>query len=166
DEPTNHLDLDSREVLEDALNQFPGTILIVSHDRWFLNAVTNITLEMNSEGIERFQGSYDYWLAKKEARELEAIPPVPPVKPESKETVAAKLSPNEIYRRQQRLAQLEAEVAKAEDRQTQLSLELTDPQVGHEKLHQLSIELQQVQNLLAQHYREWESLADELEENQ
>ncbi|MDD4769842.1 MAG: ABC-F family ATP-binding cassette domain-containing protein, partial [Eubacteriales bacterium] len=137
DEPTNHLDLDSREVLEDALNQFPGTILIVSHDRWFLNAVTNITLEMNSEGIERFQGSYDYWLAKKEARELEAIPPVPPVKPESKETVAAKLSPNEIYRRQQRLAQLEAEVARAEDRQTQLSLELTDPQVGHEKLHQL-----------------------------
>lgn len=166
DEPTNHLDLDSREVLEDALNQFPGTILIVSHDRWFLNAVTNITLEMNSEGIERFQGNYDYWLAKKEARELEAIPPVPPVKPESKETVAAKLSPNEIYRRQQRLAQLEAEVARAEDRQTQLSLELTDPQVGHEKLHQLSIELQQVQNLLAQHYREWESLADELEENQ
>ncbi|MDD4769676.1 MAG: ABC transporter C-terminal domain-containing protein, partial [Eubacteriales bacterium] len=71
-----------------------------------------------------------------------------------------------IYRRQQRLAQLEAEVARAEDRQTQLSLELTDPQVGHEKLHQLSIELQQVQNLLAQHYREWESLADELEENQ
>ncbi|MDD2283662.1 MAG: hypothetical protein PHD92_09795, partial [Eubacteriales bacterium] len=68
----------SREVLEDALNQFPGTILIVSHDRWFLNAVTNITLEMNSEGIERFQGNYDYWLAKKEARELEAIPPVPP----------------------------------------------------------------------------------------
>ena len=166
DEPTNHLDLDSREVLEDALNQFPGTILVVSHDRWFLNAVTTITLEMSPEGIERFQGNYDYWRAKKEARELEAASPALPEKPASNKTVSTKLSPNEIYRRQQRLTQLEAEIASAEDRQTLLSQELTDPQAGHEKLHQLSVELQQVQNLLAQHYREWESLADELAENQ
>jgi ATP-binding cassette subfamily F protein 3 len=166
DEPTNHLDIDSREVLEDALNQFPGTILLVSHDRWFLNAVTNITLEMSPEGIERFQGNYDYWRAKKEARELEAVSPVLQEKPETKKTVSAKLSPNEIFRRQQRLDQLETEIASAEDRQTQLNHELTDPQAGHGELHQLSMELQQVQNVLAQHYREWESLAHELEENQ
>lgn len=165
DEPTNHLDLDSREVLEDALNQFPGTILVVSHDRWFLNAVTNITLEMNPGGIERFQGNYDYWLAKNESRKQEANAQVQAPKPQIKDTVAAKLSPNEIFRRQQRLAQLETEIAKAEERQTQLSQELTNHQTDHEKLHQLSLDLQELQNQLEQHYSEWESLADELDEN-
>jgi ATP-binding cassette subfamily F protein 3 len=165
DEPTNHLDLDSREVLEDALNQFPGTILMVSHDRWFLNAVTNITLEMTSRGIQRFQGNYDYWLAKKEERQPVAAPPSPVAKPETKKPVY-RLSPNEIFRRQQRLSQLEKEIAQAEKRQTQLNASLAAPQSNHEKLHQLSLEMQNVQTLLGQYYREWDTLADELADNQ
>ena len=169
DEPTNHLDLDSRGVLEEALLGFPGTALIVSHDRWFLNAVCDITLEMTPEGVERFSGNYDYWLAKTKEREAAAEPtlaPPAPARVKSEEKTPSRLSPNEVFRRQQRLAQLEKEITGAEERQNALSLELAAPQTGHEERLRLSLELQEVQHLLARSYREWEAAANELEENQ
>lgn len=165
DEPTNHLDLDSREVLEQALNQFPGTVLMVSHDRWFLNAVTHITLEMTARGIQRFLGNYDYWLAKKQEQQPEAPPPSEEEGPQPQKQ-ASRLSPNEIYRRKQRLRQLEEEIAQAEDLQDKLNVALAAPEADHEELHQLSLELHDVQTLLEQHYKEWETLVEELAENQ
>ena len=165
DEPTNHLDLDSRDVLEKALNQFSGTILVVSHDRWFLNAVTNRTLEMNSGGIECYLGNYDYWLAKKEAQRPATAPVAPKTSPDKAGTTSG-LSPNELYRRQQRLTQLEVDIAEAEIKQDRLGSVLTDPHISHEKRHELSVELEQIQHLLTRRYGEWESLARELEENQ
>lgn len=65
DEPTNHLDIDSKEVLEDALIDYEGTIFVISHDRYFLNRVTNKILEMTEEGIVEYLGNYDYYLEKK-----------------------------------------------------------------------------------------------------
>lgn len=65
DEPTNHLDIDSKEVLEDALNEYEGTIFVISHDRYFLNRVTNKTLELTEEGIMEYLGNYDYYIEKK-----------------------------------------------------------------------------------------------------
>jgi len=64
DEPTNHLDIDSKEVLEDSLLNYDGTILVVSHDRYFLNKVTNKILDMSSDGIFEYLGNYDYYLEK------------------------------------------------------------------------------------------------------
>lgn len=64
DEPTNHLDIDSKEVLEDSLLNYDGTVLVVSHDRYFLNKVTNKILDMSSEGIFEYLGNYDYYLEK------------------------------------------------------------------------------------------------------
>jgi len=84
DEPTNHLDIDSREVLETALNEFDGTILFVSHDRYFINQVATQVVELGPEGTTRYLGNYDYYVDKKaeqdayaakEAEEAEATNP-------------------------------------------------------------------------------------------
>lgn len=65
DEPTNHLDIDSKEVLEDSLLSYDGTVLVVSHDRYFLNKVTNKIIDMSSEGVFEYLGNYDYFLEKR-----------------------------------------------------------------------------------------------------
>ena len=77
DEPTNHLDLDSKQVLENALIDYPGTLLFVSHDRYFINRIANKIAELSPEGVEEFLGDYDYYVEKKaeieEIKELENI---------------------------------------------------------------------------------------------
>ncbi|WP_420341108.1 ABC-F family ATP-binding cassette domain-containing protein [Wansuia hejianensis] len=65
DEPTNHLDIDSKEVLEDAILDYEGTLFVISHDRYFLNRVTNKILELTEEGIKEYLGNYNYYLEKK-----------------------------------------------------------------------------------------------------
>lgn len=64
DEPTNHLDIDSKEILEDALNLYEGTVLAISHDRYFLNKVANKIFAMDKCGIDEYLGNYDYYLEK------------------------------------------------------------------------------------------------------
>ena len=65
DEPTNHLDLESKEVLESALIDYPGTILFVSHDRYFMNRIATKVLELDSTGVTEYLGDYDYYVEKK-----------------------------------------------------------------------------------------------------
>ena len=69
DEPTNHLDIDSKEVLEDALNGYTGTIFTISHDRYFLNTVVDKILVLDENGITEYLGNYDYYMAKKKESE-------------------------------------------------------------------------------------------------
>src|SRR5699024_4846874 len=66
DEPTNHLDIDSKEMLEGALKDFPGTIIFVSHDRYFINQIANYVVDMQREGITVYFGNYDYYINKKQ----------------------------------------------------------------------------------------------------
>ena len=74
DEPTNHLDLDSKEILEEALIQFPGTILFVSHDRYFINRIATRVIELSTDGVTPYLGDYDYYVEKKqEMYELAAL---------------------------------------------------------------------------------------------
>ena len=65
DEPTNHLDMDSREVLEDALADFGGTIITVSHDRYFINRIANRIIEMQPDGVTEYIGNYDDYIERK-----------------------------------------------------------------------------------------------------
>ncbi|WP_027399488.1 ABC-F family ATP-binding cassette domain-containing protein [Anaerovorax odorimutans] len=67
DEPTNHLDIESKEIFEDALLDFPGTVLVVSHDRYFLNKIPNRIIELNEKGITNYVGGYDYYMDKKQS---------------------------------------------------------------------------------------------------
>ena len=74
DEPTNHLDLDSKEILENALLDYPGTILFVSHDRYFINRIASKVIELNQDGVTDYLGDYDYFVEKKlEQEELKAL---------------------------------------------------------------------------------------------
>ena len=77
DEPTNHLDIASREALEAALGGFEGTILCVSHDRYFLDQVVERLWVLNPPGVDDFDGNYSAWVEKLKAKELAAKAPVP-----------------------------------------------------------------------------------------
>lgn len=80
DEPTNHLDLDSKEVLENALIDYPGTILFVSHDRYFINRIVTKVIELGKNGAVEYLGDYDYYVEKKlEQVELKALENTPKV---------------------------------------------------------------------------------------
>lgn len=68
DEPTNHLDIESKEIFEEAVMEFPGTCIIVSHDRYFLNRVPTRIVELTEEGIENYLGTYDYYVEKKQSQ--------------------------------------------------------------------------------------------------
>ena len=73
DEPTNHLDLDSKEVLENALIDYPGTILFVSHDRYFINRIATKVLELSRDKAEEYLGDYDYYTEKAQQLELKEL---------------------------------------------------------------------------------------------
>ena len=144
DEPTNHLDIDGKEVLEEALNEYPGTLLTVSHDRWFLNRVTSVTMELSATGIERFPGNYDYWLTKKKTEETGRNADRKKVQQLKNERKAPRvLSPNEIYRWQQKLAQLEEEIAKNRIKAA-AGRRSNEASADHERLTELAFRLQEL----------------------
>lgn len=86
DEPTNHLDMDSREVLEDALQDFPGTILAISHDRYFINRFADRVMVMNSDGVTEYLGNFDDYVEKRDRPQ----PPAPAAEGEVTRTAATR----------------------------------------------------------------------------
>ncbi|WP_288275237.1 ABC-F family ATP-binding cassette domain-containing protein, partial [uncultured Streptococcus sp.] len=98
DEPTNHLDIDSKEVLEDALIDFDGTLLFVSHDRYFINRVATKVLEISEEGSTLYLGDYDYYLEKK--AELEELARLKAEEAQEKTTVVVEKAPANDYQAQ------------------------------------------------------------------
>lgn len=119
DEPTNHLDIESREVLEDALEDFSGTILAVSHDRYFLNKLFSRTAWLEDGEITMFEGSFDWartkWHELQQARVVvQPLKPVPMKKPQAKEEVLVDREA-EIERLELRIRQLEQELLKESD---------------------------------------------------
>jgi len=130
DEPTNHLDMDSREVLEDALEDFDGTILTVSHDRYFINRVANRVIEMTPDGVREYLGNYDDYLEKKrrdEAINRQDVCPGMTKTQMDKERKKERLAQEAQKILAQRLENAEREIARIESEIAGLETRMADP---------------------------------------
>ncbi|WP_373738715.1 ABC-F family ATP-binding cassette domain-containing protein [Jeotgalibaca porci] len=174
DEPTNHLDIDSKEVLENALIDYDGTLVFVSHDRYFINRIATSILELSADGSKLYIGDYDYYIEKKqEEAELlallaeeqeeqltdEVAPPVKSTYHASKEKakLERKLS-REITSLEEKLEEIESKI---EEIETQLTL----PEVfgDHEKVQEYNDDLLTLQDQQDVCMQEWEAKNLELE---
>ena len=147
DEPTNHLDIDSREVLENAINEFTGTVLFVSHDRYFINQVATDVLDMHKDGITHYEGNYDDFLAEQAKRQSSAPS-------DNTEKQAAPSTGKQSYQQskeqqkarrklQRQVDKLEQEMGELEDQQNQLQEKMSQPEIATDigKLTDLQKEL-------------------------
>lgn len=164
DEPTNHLDIESKEVFEDALVEFPGAVIAVSHDRYFLNRVPTRILEMSSSGMTEYLGRYDYYVEKKQQLssdegETEAGPESSADKKESSREYRRKKKAEEAEERRKRRAKEAAEKAieETEERISALESEMEKDDVknDYEKLADLSTELDGLNSKLMDLYEKW-----------
>ncbi|MDG5473109.1 ABC-F family ATP-binding cassette domain-containing protein [Jeotgalibacillus sp. ET6] len=175
DEPTNHLDLDSKEILENALMDFPGTILFVSHDRYFINRIASKVLELSPEGATEFLGDYDYYLEKKlekeehEAYEREqaeaANPSLSPQKDKNSFQMDKEQKKKERQKRR-RLEEIEIQITELESQIEENENILCDPDIfqDHEKVMECNEAIEQAKAVMDGLMEEWASLEEELEE--
>lgn len=167
DEPTNHLDLDSKEVLENALIEYPGTILFVSHDRYFINRIATKIYELSSDGITEYLGDYDYYTAKKaELLELQRLASEKQADRSCEES-SSKLSYEQEKeakklerQRKRRIEEIETEISELEQQSAHINEQLCDPDVyqDHEKVQQLTKENEAIKEKLEKLLEEWETL--------
>ena len=169
DEPTNHLDMDSREVLECALEDYEGTILTVSHDRYFINRVANRVIEMTPEGVSCYEGNYDAYLEKKQSMQRLMT---------EAETGGKTRTQLEKEQRKERLSREEARAKKALFRQLEAEIDQREKQIGEmesvmaagdiwadiQKGMAKQKELDEARRVLGEMYSRWEALAEELSE--
>lgn len=132
DEPTNHLDIDSKEVLENALDEYEGTIIFVSHDRYFVNRIANRILEMEKEKLFLVNGNYDYFLHKKEELKMTQEPEVTVAESENKGSLSyeeQKRQRNEIGKLKKQVKKLEQEIATLEEDIENIENQLLEPEI-------------------------------------
>ena len=168
DEPTNHLDLDSKLVLENALIDYPGTILFVSHDRYFINRIATKVIELSKDGNEEFLGDYDYYLEKKqEQAEIQALE-----QQEQAKTLDASVEKTNYKidkeakkaerQRKRRIEEIEAAMELLETEINEYNDLLCDPNVfqDHEKVMEVQTKLDHAQESLDQLLEEWAELEE------
>lgn len=168
DEPTNHLDIDSKEVLENALIDFDGTLLFVSHDRYFINRVATQVLELSEEGSTLYLGDYDYYLEKKAELEALAAAQAEAEPASSTEEVTGndyhlqKQNQKELRKITRRIEQLEAEMEEL-DQKIQAITEIMHSTNDAEDLVQLQSELDQLTIQQEAVMEEWAELSEQVE---
>lgn len=172
DEPTNHLDIDNKEVLENALIDYEGTLLFVSHDRYFINRIATKVIELSENGSKVYLGDYDYYLEKKKEEEeiaelLAAEQPEVSTPSTNKSTYFQSKEQQKIMRSLQRkITQIEEDMAQLEETVDELEQQMVSPAVldDHVKLNELNQALDEAHQLQEEKLSEWENLSLELEE--
>lgn len=175
DEPTNHLDIMSKEILEDALNGYEGTILYVSHDRYFINRTAHRILDLTEGQFVSYVGNYDYYLEKHDTV-MAAIEANAPQNADADNTIAAKAAESEVKldwkaqkeeqarlrKKENDLKKCEEKIAELEARISEIDTEMSDPAIGTQvaKLQELSKEQTSCQEQLEKLYEQWEELAE------
>lgn len=161
DEPTNHLDIESKEVFEEALMEFPGTVIVVSHDRYFLQRIPTRILELTQDGVIEYLGRYDYYLEKK-SQGISAKKYFSKVQEKSAGDAAQqrrlKKEREAEERRRARLSEkLETEISELEDKISELEQNLCKPEnmSDYELLARLGAEREETEKRLAEAYDEW-----------
>ncbi len=169
DEPTNHLDITSKEILEDALNGYTGTVLFVSHDRYFINRTATRILDLTEQTVVNYIGNYDYYLEKRDVQ-MQGIAASKGSAPAEEKNSAAKLDWKQkkeeqarLRRREAALKRTEEEIARKEARQNALNEEMNLDTVATNagRLSELHRELTELSEELQRLYEEWEELAEE-----
>lgn len=169
DEPTNHLDITSKEILEDAINSYTGTVLYVSHDRYFINRTAHRILELSGKTFTQYLGNYDYYLEKKAESAALALSAAVPGTAASDTASAAKLSWQEQRereaarrKRENALKRCEERIAVLEERDRQIDEQMSDPAVATDvaALQRLTKEKEEISEELLLQMEEWEALSD------
>lgn len=179
DEPTNHLDIQSREILEDAINDYEGTVFYVSHDRYFINQTATRILDLSPEGIVNYKGNYTYYLEQKEAGNIEADSdsvlgsPVASGEDADKKAEPAvsskedwKRSREEAARQRKRANELkktEADISRLEEENESIKEEMNNPDIASNvsRLMELSRKYEENEEALLELYDKWEELSEE-----
>lgn len=176
DEPTNHLDIDSKEVLENAVMDFNGTVLFVSHDRYFINKVATCVLEIAPQGSTLYLGDYDYYLEKKAEQEEIAVAKSTaetPIENSPKEVSTGKVNYQQGKERQKQerrlkrsVEEFEQLVEKLDAQKNDLENQMSSPENYNdlEKMGELQAKLQEISKKLAEAEENWEQASMELEE--
>ena len=177
DEPTNHLDIPAKEAIEEAIMAFPGTFIVVSHDRYFLDKVTNFTCELSNGVLTQYNGDYNYYREKKlemqkeleeqqatapkKTAEKKAVPTAPKKETSRSKTNYAVLSTDKLTMLIQRC---EATIAMFEAELKGLEYQMNDPilQQDPKKSHEIAQAYAQKEQELDDKYQEWEKLTDQL----
>lgn len=166
DEPTNHLDIDSKEVLENALIDFDGTLLFVSHDRYFINRVATHVLELSENGSTLYLGDYDYYVEKKAEIEVSQIEDAS-TSNQAKEASPAndyqaqKESQKEARKLMRQIENLEAEIEELETQSQAISEQMLETNDA-EKLMELQTELDKISHRQEGAMLEWEELSEQV----
>lgn len=173
DEPTNHLDLDSKEVLENALIDYPGTLLFVSHDRYFMNRIATKVVELSTDGTTEYLGDYDYYVEKKlETEELAALDALEAKakQPETQTSSSTSQIDKEAKKLERQLVRKNSEVEQAmeslDEEIAAIEEQLCEPDIfqDHERVMPLQTRLEELKHSHEATMAEWLELQEQLEE--
>lgn len=170
DEPTNHLDIISKEILENALNSYTGTVLYVSHDRYFINATATRIIELTNQSIVNYIGNYDYYLEKRDILTAKTSPATTGSSSADTAIKDSKISwqqsreeQNRLKKRKNEIKRTEERISVVEERIAAIDAEYSDPSIGSNtaRLMELHNESTELQKELDELYEHWDSLMEE-----
>ena len=173
DEPTNHLDITSKEILENALNSYTGTVLYVSHDRYFINSTATRIIELTANTLVNYIGNYDYYLEKKDiltaAVIKESVSPTDSdntsVSSNTKEQwLSSKEEQARLKKLKNNLARVEEQISSIEERLKEIDDEYMNPDIGSNtgRLMELHKEKEELDDKLNNLYEQWEEISTEI----